>query len=106
MVDRLKLKSRDEAVVIGDTLMRRGLVYHVTRSSTFKDDRKQFYRFLATDHPASMRDSQRAGLDRKDSGSVTALTHSASSVVPEDKFDGFIEMMRWYVRLLDLLVVE
>lgn len=93
MVDRLKLKSREEAVAIGETLMRRGLIYHVTRSSNFKDDRKQFYRFLATDNAASIRDSGRA-MDRKDSGPIPP---QPPPLVPEDKFDGFIELMRWCV---------
>lgn len=99
MVERLKLKSREEAIVIGETLMRRGLIYHVTRSANFKDDRKQFYRFLATDHssgtPSGIRDSQKQTPDRKDSGQVVAAT--PAPLVPEDKFDGFIELMRWCV---------
>jgi hypothetical protein len=45
MMHHLKLKSREEGVAIGEMLMHRGFIYHVSRSAPFVDSKNMYYKF-------------------------------------------------------------
>ncbi len=45
MVEKLNLKRREEAVALGEMLMFRGIIVHVTRSEPFVDGDTFYYRF-------------------------------------------------------------
>jgi serine/threonine protein kinase/polyhydroxyalkanoate synthesis regulator phasin len=48
MVARLKINTRDAAVHLGEALMNRGIIEHVTHSEPFLDSRLSLYRFRSS----------------------------------------------------------
>jgi len=44
MMEKLNLKSKEEAVAIGEMLMHRGFIFHYTRSAPFLNSKTEFYR--------------------------------------------------------------
>lgn len=71
----LKLDSREEATAIGESLMHRGLIYHVLRSEPFQDKNNMFYRFTPEDE-----------LDEQEQVYAGKITYLA-------------EMMRWGIEI-------
>jgi len=75
MMEKLNLKTKEEAIEVGEMLLHRGFIFHYTRSASFLNSKTEYYRFR----------------DKLES----------SHKLDDDKINEIVVLMRWEVQRKD-----
>ncbi|KAL6050288.1 Phosphatidylinositol 3,4,5-trisphosphate-dependent Rac exchanger 2 protein [Balamuthia mandrillaris] len=108
MMSRLKITTRLAAVHLGETLMNRGIIEHVTQSEPFMDSKTSLYRFRKNQTPCKFYPDEKMTylIDMMRFGLTSSIrTHKFKLAKYKNSFKG-TDLVDWLTKTLNLTRAE